>query len=150
MLLLQASGPSKTLRACLTSACLFYRQRSLQNPSVVCTLYCVVCVCCCITNSPTPSTTPSESSITIDDVTVVINSCRVNVASFDSTNNMPQFGPQVRMCCGAVNAVVAPNAATCEAVRECRSGGRECGLFVFICMLIKSSLLCCCHHHHLM
>lgn len=39
---------------------------------------------------------PAESSITFDDVTVVINSCRVNVASFDPINNMPQLGPQVR------------------------------------------------------
>jgi hypothetical protein len=38
---------------------------------------------------------PAESSITFDDVTVVINSCRVNVASFDPVNNMPQLGPQV-------------------------------------------------------
>ncbi len=37
----------------------------------------------------------AESSITFDDVTVVINSCRVNVASFDPVNNMPQLGPQV-------------------------------------------------------
>jgi hypothetical protein len=38
---------------------------------------------------------PAESSITFDDVTVVINSCRVNVASFDPINSMPQLGPQV-------------------------------------------------------
>jgi hypothetical protein len=39
----------------------------------------------------------AESSITFDDVTVVINSCRVNVASFDPVNNMPQLGPQVTL-----------------------------------------------------
>jgi hypothetical protein len=56
------------------------RQSSVHQTSAEC-----ICVRAC----------PAESSITFDDVTVVINSCRVNVASFDPINNMPQLGPQV-------------------------------------------------------
>lgn len=56
------------------------KQRSVHQISAEC-----ICVRAC----------PAESSITFDDVTVVINSCRVNVASFDPINNMPQLGPQV-------------------------------------------------------
>jgi hypothetical protein len=41
------------------------------------------------------ATNIAESSITIDDVTIIIDSCRVTVASFDHTSGMPLFGPQV-------------------------------------------------------
>lgn len=63
----------------------------------------------CIRNGHAAAALAAESSITFDDVTVVINSCRVNVASFDPINNMPQLGPQV---CSHKAARAQPAVAT--------------------------------------
>lgn len=62
----------------------------------------------------------AESSITFSDVTVVINSCRVNVASFDPINNMPQLGPQVQHQGAQGTARGGGEQAACDCTVQCK------------------------------